>query len=407
MWIIIVITVLVIVLLPMWKRTEKLPSAILGILVATVVEHTIFRLAIGIQTPTIGSVSNVSGGFPKLFWLDSQWEGQIPDFNLDTLQKTITPAFIAAAAGAVECVLTMEVVNDLTGTGNDSPNQQLYALSLGNFISGLFGTMGGGATIGLSVINCMNGASGLFRISGVIASCLVLIFILVLSVLIQAIPTASLVGLMVVVCFNTFDWESLQMIIASSLPLRCRKTNSKLEAKINRSDALTILVVTIVTLTNDLFQAVMAGVLFTGVVYAWQSGQTICVHAYLTDNNNKKVYKVKGPLFFGSAQRFQKLFNIKDDPNEIEIDFNSDAAKIYDFSGFNALSIVCEKYKKAGKNVKLIKLDKQSRKRLSKAKLLGDFTYDDEIRGDSVAIQLSPVQNTSQQVLKHEIDRAA
>lgn len=43
--------------------------------------------------------------------------------------------------------MTMEVVNDLTETNNPRPNQQLFALSVGNFVSGLLGTMGGGATV--------------------------------------------------------------------------------------------------------------------------------------------------------------------------------------------------------------------------------------------------------------------
>jgi len=75
--------------------------------------------------------------------------------------------------------MTMEVVNDLTETENPAPNQQLYALSLGNFVSGLFGTMGGGATIGESMLNCMNGANGHYRISGIVASIMMFLYILV------------------------------------------------------------------------------------------------------------------------------------------------------------------------------------------------------------------------------------
>lgn len=77
----------------------------------------------------------------------------VPALTGQTVLDAIEPAFIAAAAGMVEAVMTMEVVNDLTETPNPNPNQQLLALSIGNFLSGLLGTMGGGATIGLSVIN--------------------------------------------------------------------------------------------------------------------------------------------------------------------------------------------------------------------------------------------------------------
>lgn len=100
----------------------------------------------------------------------------------------------------------MEVINDLTETGNPVPNQQLYALSAGNFVSGLFGTMGGGATIGESVINILNGADGYYRISGLVASLTMFLFIMVASAMIEAIPVASLVGVMVIISFKVFEW---------------------------------------------------------------------------------------------------------------------------------------------------------------------------------------------------------
>lgn len=71
----------------------------------------------------------------------------MPPLDWNTIAVATPPAFIAAAAGMVEAVMTMEVVNDLTETNNPRPNQQLFALSVGNFVSGLLGTMGGGATV--------------------------------------------------------------------------------------------------------------------------------------------------------------------------------------------------------------------------------------------------------------------
>ena len=158
----------------------------------------------------------------KLRESTSQYDGQIPDLNWETVKTTIQPAFIAAAAGMVEAVMTMEVVNDLTETNNPNPNQQLFALSIGNFASGLLGTMGGGATIGLSMINCTNGANGRYRISGIVAAIAVLVMVLVAAPVIKVIPTASLVGVMVVVCTATFEWSSLPTIGASILPARVR-----------------------------------------------------------------------------------------------------------------------------------------------------------------------------------------
>ena len=67
------------------------------------------------------------------FFIDPQYKGQIAPLTWETVRICILPAFIAAAAGAVEAVMTMEVVNDLTETVNEAPNQQLVALSIGSF----------------------------------------------------------------------------------------------------------------------------------------------------------------------------------------------------------------------------------------------------------------------------------
>lgn len=176
-----------------------LPPSLFGIVGAVIVEFGVVRAIFDASTPTIGDISTVTAGFPTVFWEDPQHTAFLPPFNWETIKTASGPAFIAAAAGLVEAVMTMEVVTDLTETSNPNPNQQLLALSLGNFISGLFGTLGGGATIGLSMINCHNGANGKYRISGIVAGIVVLLLILVATPVIKIIPTASLVGVMVIV----------------------------------------------------------------------------------------------------------------------------------------------------------------------------------------------------------------
>ena len=307
MWFVVVVTVAASVFLPkIPKIGGALPPSLLGILAATIAEYAIVRPLAGVDTPTIGDIGEVSGGFPKFFWLDSQYDGQIPDLNWETVKTTIQPAFIAAAAGMVEAVMTMEVVNDLTETNNPNPNQQLFALSIGNFASGLLGTMGGGATIGLSMINCTNGANGRYRISGIVAAIAVLVMVLVAAPVIKVIPTASLVGVMVVVCTATFEWSSLPTIGASILPARVRSLwcFARVKRKIRRSDALVIVLVTLVTLFVDLFTAVAAGVLFTAAAYAWDRGHELRAEETLVknaDGTSTKIIHVTGDVFFAST----------------------------------------------------------------------------------------------------------
>eukprot|EP00944_MAST-04C_sp_MAST-4C-sp1_P000353 g353.t1 len=328
------------------------------------------------------------------FFLDPQYTNDLPPLSWEVVGIVIFPAFIASAAGAVEAVMTMEVVNDLTETTNEAPNQQLIALSIGNFISGIYGTMGGGATIGLSVINCTSGANGIYRLSGIIAGIAVLVFILVASPFIEALPTASLVGVMVIVIHGTFDWESLQIIFTTFMPLRIRdiidrssmtffgkKVSFSGSRKIKRTDAITIILVTVVTLVQDLFVAVALGIVFTATAFSWEIGSDCYVDFEdVTDSSGKvvkRIYHMHGPLFFASAQRFVTFFNPKTDPDLIEVNFMEQGAVLDDFSAIHALNVVGEKYGKYDKKVVVRYLKFKSQKRAEKAsKLIKSFSIE-------------------------------
>ena len=369
------------------KIGKYIPASITGILIATFFEWVAIRPG-GYRTPIIGEVGRVSGGMPIPFFIDPQYSGQIVPLNWETLRICALPAFIAAAAGAVEAVMTMEVVNDKTETGNESPNQQLIALSIGNAISAIYGTMGGGATIGLSVINCENGANGRYRISGIVAGIMVFVFVLAAAPLIEIIPTASLVGVMVVVILSTMDWESLWMIALSFIPLSWRESPRwaawalkypilSSRRKIRRIDATVIVVVWVVTLWQDLFVAVMAGVLLTAASFAWDVGENISVEVserMVKSDDGKvekvKVYQLQGPLFFASAQRFVGLFTPAADPDVVELHFDRDGSDLCDYSAIHAINVVGEKYKKIGKKILLRHLSERAKRMLAKTEKL-------------------------------------
>jgi SulP family sulfate permease len=70
--------------------------------------------------------------------------------------------------------------------------------------------------------------------------------------------------------------------------------------------------------------------------------------------NGTKVYEIWGPLFFGSVQNFISKFDLKKDPENIEIDFIE--SKVSDHSGIEAISNIARKYLKVKKNLKLTHL---------------------------------------------------
>ena len=84
------------------------------------------------------------------------------------------------------------------------------------------------------------------------------IFYLIWCSLIEAIPLAALVGVMFMVSIATFEWSSFRIM-----------------NKIPRSDTMVIVIVSLVTVVVDLAIAVIAGVIISALVFAWQQGKKI------------------------------------------------------------------------------------------------------------------------------------
>ena len=157
--------------------------------------------------------------------------------------------------------------------------------------------------IGQSMINVKSG--GRTRIAGISAAIFLLIFILYTSNLIELIPIASLVGVMFMVVIGTFAWNSLKLLFV-----------------VPRSDALVIVLVTLITVLEDLAVAVVAGVIINALVFAWKSASRIrAIERQSRTEKGAKVYEIEGPLFFSSTNSFLDIFKPAEDPNLVIIDF--------------------------------------------------------------------------------------
>ena len=137
--------------------------------------------------------------------------------------------------------------------------------------------------IGQSMINVKSG--GRTRIGGIAAALFLLIFILFASGLIEQIPIAALVGVMFMVVIGTFAWNSLKILFF-----------------VPKSDALVTILVTVVTVLEDLAVAVLVGVIVSALVFAWKSASKIrATERPSKTEKGAKVYEIEGPLFFSST----------------------------------------------------------------------------------------------------------
>jgi len=343
------LTMLVIWLLP--KVTKALPATLVAILLTT-----ILVLTFKIDIPSVGDLASVKGGMPSFL---------IPNvpLNFETLKIIFPYAFILAAIGLIESLLTLNLVGEITNKRGGA-SQECLAQGLANTVTGFFGGMGGCAMIGQSMINVKSG--GRTRIAGITAALFLLIFILYASSLIELIPIAALVGVMFMVVIGTFAWNSLKILFF-----------------VPKSDAIVIILVTIVTVIADLAVAVIVGVIFSALVFAWKSASRIrAIERPSIREKGAKVYEIEGPLFFSSTNSFIEIFKPSTDPEVIIIDFAG--SRVIDQSALKAIEDIADKYNSIGKKVKLRHLTRDCHKLLSKAGQLVVDSDDDPDYGVAV-----------------------
>ncbi len=311
------LTVAIVIIVP--KITKAVPASLVAIIV-------VFALVIafGISTKTVSDIASVQGGFPP-FHIP-----QVP-LNLATLTIILPYSLIFAAVGLTEGLLTLNLVDEITGTRGNG-NRESMAQGASNITNGFFFGMGGCPMIAQTLINLSSGSRA--RLSGIIAALTILLIILFGAPVIGKLPMAALTGVMMMVAVGTFEWASFKII-----------------GKMPKPDIIIGILVALITIVlHNLALAVLVGVILSALVFAWESAKRIRVKAYLAADGSKH-YDIDGPLFFASVMDFTEKFDIANDPGHITIDFRQ--SRIADMSAIEALSSLTEKYAQAGKSVQL------------------------------------------------------
>jgi len=307
--------------------TKKLPEALVAILVVSAI--VIFG---DLEVATVGSFirdgggEGLKGGLPLPQWAIFE---KIP-LNFETLKFIGPYALILAAIGLIESLMTLNLIDELTETRGNS-NKECIAQGGANILTGLFGGMGGCAMIGQSIINIKGGGRG--RLSGIVAALALLGFILFASGLIEQVPISALVGVMFMVVIGTFAWSSFRII-----------------NKIPKTDVFVLILVSSMTVFFDLAIAVISGVIVSALVFSWENAKRIRARKRIKEDGTK-VYEIWGPLFFGSIKTFNDKFDVKNDPQSVEIDFVE--SRVSDHSAIEAILNLVNKYKEEGKTIHL------------------------------------------------------
>ncbi|MBU2918746.1 SulP family inorganic anion transporter [Psychrosphaera sp. F3M07] len=299
---------------------KVIPSPLICIVLLTGI-----AMYFGIGVRTVGDMGQLPDTLPIFLW------PEVP-LNLETLMIILPYSVGLAVVGLLESMMTATIVDDLTDTTSDK-NRECKGQGIANIGAGLMGGMAGCAMIGQSIINVKSGGRG--RLSTFCAGLFLIIMVVFLDEWIKQIPMAALVAVMIMVSIGTFSWSSITDL--NKHPLS--------------SNVVMISTVIVVVATHNLAIGVFVGVLLATLFFANKIGRFMVVKSE-QQNEDIRVYKVVGQVFFASSEQFIDSFDFKEVVNKVIIDLTH--SHFWDITSVSSLDKVVIKFRREGADVEII-----------------------------------------------------
>jgi len=221
---------------------------------------------------------------------------------METIIKLLKPAFVIAMLGGIESLLSAVVADGMTNSRHNS-NKELIGQGIANMITPLFGGIPATGALARTATNIKNGAVSPF--SGIIHGVIVLLVLLFFAPKASYIPLASMAPILMVVAWNMSERKVFAHIL---------KTKS--------TDSLVLAVTFLLTVFINLTTAVEVGLVMSAILFVKRMSDVTTTSKALPNPEHGKmetgmvtdthdcpqisIFNVKGPLFFGAAQTFEK-----------------------------------------------------------------------------------------------------
>ena len=336
------------------RITKVVPSALVALIVVSLIP-----VFVPMQVAMIGDIPK---GLPEL-QLD-----KILGIHLHDLKFIIMPAITLAALGAIDSLLTSVVADNITKTKHDS-NKELIGQGLGNMGAALIGGIPGAGATMRTVVNVRSG--GKTKLSGVIHGILLLVILLGAGKYAEQIPLPVLAGILITVGIAIIDYKGLRHL-----------------SRVPRADAVIMIIVLLVTVFDDLLQAVGIGMVLATVLFMKKMGDASAEHTSvdslrtldrekpwpdekgIPEHISEHIYvkHLYGPLFFGFTSKFQELARAL--PQVHIVIFRMERVPFVDQTGLYALEEVILSLRQQGVTVLITGLQAQPRQQLEKIQII-------------------------------------
>ncbi len=272
---------------------------------------------------------------PSFMW---PWEFTGPDgkplvLSFELFRQLLAPAFAIAMLGAIESLLCAVVADGMAGTKHD-PNGELLGQGIGNILAPMFGGITATAAIARSAANVRAGAFS--PIAAIIHAGVVLIAMLFLAPMFSHLPMAALAALLLMVAWNMSEPKHVVHTLRIA----------------PRNDVLVLLTCLSLTVLFDMVLAVGVGLLLAaGLFIKSMSDLTDTASVSSTEHDmpdlpdSVTVYAIRGPLFFGAAEKALSVLR-KFNPEIRVVIIDMRAVPMLDMTALAALSNVLNDYQK-------------------------------------------------------------
>ena len=354
------------------KVPAHLVALTLGALLALLLEH------FGLPVATLGErfSYNLDGidhpGIPPFLpsmalpWNLPGADGQPLQVSFELIRQLIAPAFAIAMLGAIESLLCAVVADGMTGSKHD-PNAELIGQGLGNLAAPFFGGITATAAIARTAANVRAGAFS--PLAAIIHAGVVLTAILLLSPLFSYLPMAALAGLLLMVAWNMSEPQHVVHTLRIA----------------PRGDVLVLLTCLVLTVLFDMVLAVGVGLLLAAGLFIKRMSELTDTAALnrqqrqaLQDLPEQVLaYTIRGPLFFGAAEKALSVLR-RFSPGVKVVIVDISAVPLLDMTAIAALDNVLRDYRQQGVALILSGPNAQVRLQLRRAGMQrheGELTY--------------------------------
>lgn len=378
-------------LLAVPRVTRRVPAPLIALAAAAILAALLARFA-GVEVDTIASrFQSVIGGrqvqgipqlppLPLLPWLAPGPGGEPLTLGFSTLRALLPSAFAIAMLGAIESLLSAVVADGMARTRHD-PDAELLALGVGNVVTPFFGGIPATGAIARTATNVRSG--GRTPIASVVHAATILAAVIALAPALGYLPMSALAALLLLVAWNMSEAKHFLHTIKVA----------------PRSDVAVLLTCYGLTVFTDMVIGVGVGLGLAAMLFMRRMAEV--TEATLVEPAETAlpgsvppgvvVYRVRGPLFFGAAQKAMGALEAIADDARVVV-FWLDQVPAMDATGLVALESAIGRLRAKGLMAVLHGLRPQPRGVVERAGLLaqsGVVTTEEPGEGLRVAGQLA------------------